>query len=149
MYKLALLCRRLRRSDQGAAAVEFALLGPAFLLMLLGVLQVGIAVQNYNAMRSLSADVARYAMVQYQTGNALSNSQIETFAENHALGAPYLLDQARVNAIVTTPDTQRVAGATELQLVVTYQLDSVLEFAGIEFPFISYTRPIFLLDEAA
>lgn len=139
--------KRIGRDEHGAAAIEFALLGPAFLLMLMGVLQVGIAVQNYNALRSLSADVARYAMVQYQTGNELSNSQLETFAENHALGAPYLLDQYRVNAVVTTASNQRVAGATELTITVSYQIDSLLGFAGIEFPFITYTRPVFLLDD--
>ncbi|MCB2065421.1 MAG: pilus assembly protein [Erythrobacter sp.] len=41
--RLPTFLTRLRRSDHGAAAVEFALLGPAFLLMMLGVLQVGIA----------------------------------------------------------------------------------------------------------
>ncbi len=139
---------RIRRDETGASAIEFALLGPIFLLLFMGVLQVGIAMQNYNALRGLSADVARYAMVQYQTGNEVSNSQIETWAENAALGAPYLLDQNRVNAVVTTASTQRVTGATELQLVISYQLDSFLGFAGIEFPFVTYTRPIFLLDEA-
>jgi len=138
---------RIYRDEKGAIAVEFALLGPIFLLMFVGVLQVGLALQNYNALRGLSADVARYAMVQYQTGNEISNSQIETWALNHALGAPYLLDQNRVNAVVSTAGTQRVTGATELQLVVSYQIDSFLGFAGIEFPFVTYTRPIFLLDE--
>ncbi|WAT18419.1 pilus assembly protein [Aurantiacibacter sp. MUD11] len=128
-------------------AIEFGLLGPALLLMLMGVLQVGIAMQNYNALRSLSADVARYAMVQYQTGNDLTNSQIETFAENHALGAPYLLDQNRFNADVDTATNQRVNGARELSITVSYQIDSLLSFAGIEFPFVRYTRPIFLLEE--
>lgn len=139
---------RIKRDENGAMAVEFALLGPIFLLLLVGVLQVGMAMQNYNALRSLSADVARYAMVQYQTGNDVSNSQIETWAENAALGPPYLLDQNRINAIVTTSGTQRVTGATELQVVLSYQLDSFLGFAGIEFPFVTYTRPIFLLNDA-
>lgn len=139
---------RLSRDESGATIIEFALLAPMFLLMIMGVFQVGAAMQSYNAMRSLSADVARYAMVQYQTGNTISNSQIETWAENHALGAPYLLKQDQVNAVVTTASTQRVADATELQLTISYQLDSFLAFAGIEFPFITYTRPIFLLDES-
>lgn len=138
---------RIKRDETGATAIEFALLGPILLLLLVGVLQVGMAMQNYNALRSLSADVARYSMVQYQTGNEVSNSQIETWAENRALGAPYLLDQNRVNAVVTTAGSQRVSGATELQIVISYQLDSYLGFAGIEFPFVTYTRPIFLLDE--
>ncbi|WP_338245024.1 TadE/TadG family type IV pilus assembly protein [Aurantiacibacter hainanensis] len=137
---------RIRRDQDGAVAIEFALLGPLFLLMFFGVLQVGIALQNYNALRGLSADVARYAMVQYQTGNKVSNSQLETWTENRALGAPYLLDQTRVNAVVTTAGTQRVAGATELQVTVSYQLDSFLQFAGIQLPFVTYTRPIFLLN---
>ncbi|MCB2065420.1 MAG: hypothetical protein KDE15_02125 [Erythrobacter sp.] len=86
-------------------------------------------------------------MVQYQNGNEVSNSQIETWGENHALGAPYLLDQSRLNTVVTTPATQRVAGADERQIAIYYQIDSVLGFAGIEFPFISYTRPVFLLED--
>ena len=137
---------RLKRDESGAVIVEFALLAPIFLLLLVGVLQVGMAMQNYNALRGVSADVARYAMVQYQTGNELSNSQLETWAENQALGAPYLLDQNRINATITTAASQRVTGATELQVIMSYQLDSFLGFAGIEFPFVTYTRPIFLLD---
>ncbi len=145
--KPSIRIKTILRDDRGASAVEFALLAPIFLLMLVGVLQVGMAMQNYNALRGVSADVARYAMVQYQTGNTVSNSQLETWAENQALGAPYMLDQNRINATVTTPGTQRVTGATELQVVMSYQLDNVLGFAGIEFPFVTYTRPIFLLDE--
>ena len=41
--KLPAFLNRLRRDEHGAAIVEFALLGPAFLLMLMGVLQVGMA----------------------------------------------------------------------------------------------------------
>ena len=143
------LLDRIRRNDRGAVAIEFALLAPAFFIMLFGVMQVAIAMQNYNALRNVSADVARYAMIQYQTGNELSNSQLESFAENHALGAPYLLDQARVNAIITTPNAanQRVTGATERRIIVTYQVESLLDFAGIDGPFLRYTRPVFLLDE--
>lgn len=144
--KIRSLFYRIKRNQDGAIAVEFALLAPLFLLMFMGVLQVGIALQNYNALRGLSADTARYAMVQYQTGNKVSASQLEVWAENRALGAPYLLDRNRVNAIVTTPGTQRVAGATELQVTVSYQLDSFLEFADITLPFVTYTRPIFLLN---
>ena len=56
MTRLALF-RRLRANARGAVAIEFALLGPAFIVMLLGVLQVGIGLQSYNALRNASADV--------------------------------------------------------------------------------------------
>lgn len=127
-------------------AVEFALIAPVFLVLLFGVLHVGIALQNYNAVRSLSADVARYAVIAHQSGNTLNTSQIRTYAISHAQGAPYLLHGDRVNAVVTTPTTQRVAGAQEFQITVTYQIESLLGFAGIDAPFITYTRPIFVTD---
>lgn len=138
---------RLRADTLGAAAIEFALLGPAFLVMMLGVLQVGLGLQSYNALRSLSADVARYSVVQYQTGNDISNSQIRTWARNHARGAPYLLDPDRLGVTVNDATTQRVAGAKELTVEVTYRTTSVLEFIDIDGPTLDFERPVFLLNE--
>ena len=57
------LFKRLAHDLQGSVAIEFALIGPVFLTMFLGVLQIGIGMQNYNALRGISADVARYAVV--------------------------------------------------------------------------------------
>lgn len=148
MSALAVI-RRLGRAEAGSVAVEFALIGPALIVMMLGVLQVGLGVQSYNAMRSLSADVARYSMVQYQTGNQLSNSQLRTWARNHAQGAPYLFDPQRLGVRVEDAANQRVTGAKELTMTVSYRLKSPLEFIDIPGPVIDYERPIFLLDASA
>lgn len=136
---------RMLRDENGAAIIEFALLGPALIVMLLGVLQVGLGLQGYNAMRNLSADVSRYAMVQYQTGNQVSNSQIRTWARNHAQGAPYLMDPDRLGVVIEDAGTQRVVGARELNITVSYRITSVLEFIDIEGPRLDFERPIFLL----
>lgn len=138
------IIRRLRVNSQGAVAVEFALIGPAFIVMLLGVLQVGIGLQNYNALRNVSADVARHAMVQYSTGNLLSDSQLTTFSRSRARGAPYLLTASRLSASVSTATTQRVAGATEKTITLTYRIPSLFSSMGLEGPYITYTRPVFL-----
>ncbi|KLE35484.1 TadE/TadG family type IV pilus assembly protein [Aurantiacibacter luteus] len=140
---------RLRADTGGSVFVEFALLGPALLVMMFGVLQVGIAFQSYSALRSLSADVARYAMVQYQTGNTLSNSQLRTFARNQALGAPYLMTSDRLAITVEDADDQRVTGAKEVEISVTYRIYNMMGFIGIEGPTVDYVRPIFLVEEAA
>lgn len=142
------LFSRLRNDTAGAAAIEFALLGPAFIVMMLGVLQVGMGLQSYNAMRNLSADVSRYAMVQYQTGNKLSESQIRSWGRNHAQGAPYMMDPDRLGMTITEADTQRVAGARELTITVDYRITSVLEFIDIDGPRLDFERPIFLLDDS-
>jgi len=138
---------RLRDDTAGAAILEFALLGPAFIAMLLGVLQVGIGLQNYNAIRNLSADVARYAMIQYSTGNRLNNEQLRSFAVAHAQGAPYMLNGDRISAAVTTATTQRVTGAVELKLRINYRIPTLFDSMGVRGPALSYTRPVFLTEE--
>ena len=71
-------------NQTASAAVEFALIGPLFLTMFMGVMQVGIGMQNYNALRSISADTARYAVVNYQRSNLLTPIQLQTYASNAA-----------------------------------------------------------------
>jgi Flp pilus assembly protein TadG len=137
--------RLLRRDAAGAVTIEFALLSTVFIGLLLGVLQVGIGMQSYNAVRNVSADVARYTMVQYETGNKLSNSQIQFYAISAAKSAPYLLQSDGVNAKVDQPATQRVTGAKELTLTMEYQIPSILQVIGVAMPKLSYEQPIFLI----
>ena len=142
MKKLASL-----RVDQTAsAAVEFALIGPAFLAMFLGVMQVGIGMQNYNALRSISADTARWAVTNYQAGDQKTAIQMQQKATDLAAAAPYGLEESpRFTVFVSSPTAQRVAGATEFRITVTYQVRTLLSVIGIgEIP-LTYTRPIFVI----
>jgi Flp pilus assembly protein TadG len=136
--------RRLAGDGRGATAIEFGLLAPAFIVMLLGVLQVGIALQNYNAMRSLSADIARYAMIQHARGTVMSNSALTTYAENLGSGAPYLLQADNLEVDITPATTPQISDASELTLTIEYQIPSILASMGLEGPEIDYERPIFL-----
>ncbi len=143
---LRALLKRLRRDRNGSVAVEFALVGPMLIGMLMGVLQIGIGMQNYNALRGVSADVARYAVINYQTGNRLSTSQLEDYADGVASGAPYGLDPTRFLATINTANVQRVSGATEYSVTMTYTIPTFLGVFGIdEFP-VTYTRPVFVIS---
>ena len=140
MHRLAALLR----NRAGSVAVEFALIGPALLGLLFGVLHIGIAMQSYNALRGISADVARIAVVNYQTDNRISTDQLQDIADGIATRAPYGLAPSRFIATMTAAGTQRVAGASEYSLTVTYRVPTLLQIMGIsEFP-ISYTRPVFV-----
>ena len=132
--------------DQTAsAAVEFALIGPLFLTMFMGVMQIGIGMQNYNALRSISADTARYAVVNYQRGNQLTAIQLQTYASNVAKAPPYGLHSTRFVSFVSTPIAQRISGATEFQIRLTYRVPTWLGLIGVgEIP-LTFTRPIFVL----
>ncbi len=140
---------RILRDERASMVVEFALLGPVFVVMFLGVLQVGIALQNYNALRNISAEVARYTMVQHETENYITNSQIKSYTVSLAQGVPYMLENRRFSAIARDASDQRVSGAREVELVIGYQIDSLLDFAGIDGPFVTYSRPIFLVESSS
>jgi hypothetical protein len=96
-------------------------------------------------MRNISADVARYAMVQYQTGNTLTNGQIEDFGTTRATGPLYLLQSANLHMDVADAGTQRVTGAREMTLTMAYEIPTVLGLFGWTSPTLRYVRPIFVI----
>lgn len=142
------MIRKLRkfasRSD-GSAAVEFGLIAPVFLLLVLGIFQVGAWLQAYNAMRNAVTKTARSVAVEYQTDNKLTNSQIEDLGLAIGSTAPYLLDSDDLAVKVTVPTTQTFSTARELKLTMTYQMPSFLDFAGIAGPSVTYSRALFVV----
>lgn len=137
---------RLAQDSSGSTIVEFALLGPLMMAMMLGALQLGVGMHGHNAMRSASADVARYAAVQYQTENELSNSQIESYAQLVLTRAPYGLSAADVGVTVADAATQRVTGAKELTLTYTYRVPNLLTMITQRDIALTYARPIFVIN---
>src|SRR5438105_6559096 len=66
------------RSETGQASVEFALLLPVLLIVLLGVLDFGRAVNYYNTLTELAAEGARSAAVNINPdGTAVSGTSIQ------------------------------------------------------------------------
>lgn len=137
---------RLGCDRSGTATIEFAVVAPLLFTMLFGVLQVGVYMHDYNSLRSASADIARYALVNYQAKNKLNDTQLSSYARSVAVRSPYLLADARLKAIVTTPATQRIAGATEKTVTLTYSEKTILPFIDVPDFQIRFTRPVFLLS---
>jgi Flp pilus assembly protein TadG len=50
------------KEERGAAAVEFAIIAPLFLLMLFGIICFAMLFGTYNAVQQMSADAARAAL---------------------------------------------------------------------------------------
>lgn len=134
---------RLKRDRSGIAAIEFGILAPAIITLLLGVVQVGMWMQSYNALRSLAADTGRYVAVQYQKGESTSNIDMATWAHVHGAES-YLFTSAQLTTDVTDAPVQQVSGVSEKTLTLTYNFPSFLQIVGIEdFP-VTFTRPIFV-----
>lgn len=136
---------RLRRDTDGSVVIEFALIGPVLLAMLMGVLQIGLGMQNYNALRSISADTARFAVVTRQDDNPVTTTSLEDHADGIASAAPYGLAATRFTSTVTQEATSRIDGATEYTLQLQYNVPTFLGFIGVgEIP-MTYSRPIFVV----
>jgi len=142
------LCRtlkRLLRNTRGAALVEFAIAGPAFIIMLFGVFQTAVWLQNYNAVRSVASDVARTILVQYQRNNTLTDAQIQAIVTSTAVNAPYVLDGENLAVAVSRP-ASRVTGATEINIAITYDLPNFLPLVSLDQLDVQYSRPIFVVN---
>jgi Flp pilus assembly protein TadG len=138
--------KHLARDNRGSTIIEFAILAPVLLALLIGVFQIGLGMQAQNALRSIASETARHAVVEYQKGNEISNTAIQTWAETTAGDAPYLLG-ANFNATVTDVATPRVFGTFEKTLTLTYTPPAFLPIVDWVSPELSYSRPIIVIDE--
>ena len=135
----------LRSDSSGSVVIEFAILAPVLITMLFGVLQIGLGMQNYNALRSVAAQAARYAVVERQKGTAYAASDVQNIARTIATGAPYGLTGTRLTVTCANATTQRVTGATEMTLTMSYNVPSFLEIMGMGQIPITFTRPVFVV----
>ena len=138
--------RRLTASERGASAVEFALLAPVFISLMLGVVEVGLYMQNYNAVRSLAGDAARFAAVEYQKNNVVTEEALEANIKAMGLAAPYSLLDSQLTVTVTEVSPARVNGAREYDLDIDYALPDIIGGTTIDNFTVSYSRPLFVLD---
>jgi Flp pilus assembly protein TadG len=138
--------RRLAASTRGASAVEFALLAPVFIALMIGVVEVGVYMQNYNAVRSLAGDAARFAAVEYQKNNLATESTLETNIQAMGIASPYNLNNNLLVVDVNEVIPSRVNGAREFDLDITYSLPDIIGGTSIDNITLNYSRPLFVLD---
>ena len=67
---------KLRRSERGSSAVEFALVAPAFLALVLGIANLGIFFFAHAGLKSAVAEGARYASISPKPDNAAIAARI-------------------------------------------------------------------------
>ncbi|TMM49949.1 TadE/TadG family type IV pilus assembly protein [Qipengyuania marisflavi] len=140
------LISRIKRDERGSTLIEFAILAPVIIGMFFGVVQVGMSMQSYNAMRGAASDTARYAVIEYMKENEVTDAALKTQAETIAKAAPYMLG-SNVIATVTPVASPRVSGTFEKTLTITYTPPSVLPLFDYTSSELTFSRPIFLIDE--
>ncbi len=142
MALLAKLCR----DKRGAAIIEFALLAPVFIALMMGVVEVGLYMQNYNAVHSLATDATRFATVEYQKNNKLDPAGLENNIASMGTESPYNLNPDNLHVSVDPVIPSEVNGALQFALTVDYDLPDLIGGTSIDNITISYSRQIFVLD---
>lgn len=93
------LARRLARNCEGAALIEFAILGPAFLALLVAILQTGVVFLFQQTLQTATTQTARLIMTgQAQTQNMSS----ATFLQDVCSAAGNLFDCSNLSTNIQT-----------------------------------------------
>ncbi|MEP6868861.1 MAG: TadE/TadG family type IV pilus assembly protein [Novosphingobium sp.] len=136
--------RSLFRERSGVTSIEFALIAPIVISLMMGVVEFGISMWSYNAMRSVAVDVSRYATINYTSGNKLTNDQLTAYTRARAIDSPYSLVSSQLNVSITDATAQQISGARQMNLSLFYQVPSMLQMVGLPDLRLSYTRPIYV-----
>lgn len=85
------------RNERASSAVEFAILTPAFFLLLTGMMAYGIYFGAAISLQQLAADAARIAIA--GLSEAERNRLVGTYLDRHAQGYP-LIDRTRLRSTI-------------------------------------------------
>lgn len=140
--------KHLRKAEGGSTVVEFALAAPIAIALMTGVIQIGIAMQSYNALRGLSGDLARQTVVQYSIGVELTDQQIENDARARAIAAPYLLNNENLDINAVTADSSGIAEVKQIDVTISYNIRSIIPGIKDSSLPLSIEKSIFVIDEA-
>ena len=96
--------RRLRRSQHGAAVLEFALVAPFFLTAIFGLIEFGRVLWSYSTLDHAVQEAARFAMVRgAESGVPATTGEIAQAVRNSALG---LVGNSIAVTVNFSPDNQ-------------------------------------------
>ncbi len=123
--------RQLPRPEDGATLVEFALTAFMFVIMLLGVIEIGRMVVVYTALNDAARAGVRYAIVHGSDNTSTSISAGTYTCGTSCTGVAQVVEQyasagvinpSKLTTKVTLPGSSNAAGQ-KVQVTVTYTYD--------------------------
>ena len=121
-----------RASERGAAAVEFAIVVPVLITLLLGIMEFS---RVYNAQASLSAaarEAVRVTAMADRTATAQAAAQINarTAAKNTAVSLQPGLQDSAIQFGAACPSTIPSGTSPQTTVTITYSLSTLTGIAG-------------------
>jgi Flp pilus assembly pilin Flp len=124
--------RRLRKDESGQALVEFALISPLFLLLVVGIIQFGVALNYWMDLQRIANQGARWAVVNAYPGcpntgpETPCNPTLEGYLESEPLSGGHQPDAELCFEAMSGP-----SGAVAIGDAVTVRLTSEFSLVPI------------------
>jgi Flp pilus assembly protein TadG len=109
--------KKILKSEKGQHLVEFALILPLLLLMLLGIIEFGGAVFSYNTIANAAREVARYGVIHP------NQSEINTYINDNLGRWTQGIHEDEMNVISTVRQTN-ILGTVNVTVTYQYKLIS-------------------------
>jgi Flp pilus assembly protein TadG len=113
-----------RASERGAVAVEFAIVAPVLVMLLLGIVEFS---RVYNAQASLSAAAREGVRVMAITGNVTT---AKSAAKTAAVSLKPGLQDANISFGAACPSTVSTGTSPQATITITYSLSTLTGIAG-------------------
>lgn len=127
--------RRLRQCEQGATMVEFAFAAPILIVLMIGILQVAIALHAAGGVRHAIGEGARFAKVHRLATSADVEAEIrKSFAG---------MDRAKISNLLVERG-QTPAGAPWARISIAYEPQIVIPLLGERMIRLQETRLVYL-----
>jgi len=121
------LLKRLRSSERGAAALEFVIIAPALVMMIVGIARLGILFMANAGLRNAVAEGARYSTVWLATQNRRpTNAEIRTRITNSHFG----LDSTLFTSITVNSGVDGGINYVDITADYTVPMDFIFFNAG-------------------
>src|SRR4051812_25605888 len=118
--------RRLARGrTKGQALVEFALIIPIFLLLLVAVFDLGRAVFSFNSLTNAAREGARMAIVNQDTASIVSRAQKESAIVE--LNSPSVTVDFYQVALDGSPDTSKVCAPPAVGCLAVVKFEATFQ----------------------
>lgn len=116
-----------RRGESGQAVVEFAIVLPVLILLVLGIMEFGRALSALMVLQNAAREGARYGITVYSDPN--SDELIEDRVRQEAGSLDGAADPVQLQVTIT-PDPAGRAPGGDLQVSLLYNFEFVVSFLG-------------------
>ena len=120
------------KDERGTSLIEFAILGPVFIILILGTLNLGIMITVQNALESAAREASRYGMMgQSESGLTRSQSILQVIQQVSSDYSGGIIDPGKLQVTVEAyPDLIEEGSGQVVLYKLSYPWDTFFNLFG-------------------